>query len=84
MQHPVFPAGLNSNVAGRTPDIVIVPLPGVVYASPQAKVSEHGGLMKVGSAFWQAGHFFIGLCKQAFGSRCQSYTCCSQRALLVA
>lgn len=50
MQHPVSPAGLNCNVAGRTPDIVIVPLPGVVYASPQAKVSEHGGLMKVGSA----------------------------------
>ena len=53
MQLAVSSAGLNSNVAGRTPDVVIVPLPGVVYSSPTAKlkkVSEHGGLMKVGSA----------------------------------
>ena len=53
MQLPVSSAGLNSNVAGRTPDVIIVPLPGVVYSSPTAKlkkVSEHGGLMQVGSA----------------------------------
>ena len=38
--------GLVSNVAGRTPDLVIVPLPGVVFASPGKKLSEHGGLMQ--------------------------------------
>ncbi|KAK9869021.1 hypothetical protein WJX84_001753 [Apatococcus fuscideae] len=38
--------GLVSNVPGRTPDLVIVPQPGVVYASPTSKkISEHGGLM---------------------------------------
>ena len=49
-EHPVSSAGLNSGVAGRTPDVVLIPLPGVVYSSPTAKlkkVSEHGGLMKV-------------------------------------
>ena len=68
MQHPVSSAGLNSNVAGRTPDVVLIPLPGVVYSSPTAKlkkVSEHGGLMKVGSA---SGRQVIGLCKQGPGS----------------
>ena len=38
--------GLVSNVAGRTPDLVIVPRAGVVFASPGKKLSEHGGLMK--------------------------------------
>lgn len=38
--------GLVSNVVGRTPDLVIVPLAGVVFASPGKKLSEHGGLMK--------------------------------------
>ena len=38
--------GLVSNVAGRTPDLVVVPRPGVVFASPGKKRSEHGGLMK--------------------------------------
>lgn len=38
--------GLVSNVVGRTPDLVIVPQPGVVFASPGKKLSEHGGLMK--------------------------------------
>lgn len=38
--------GLASNVPGRTPDLVIIPQPGVVYASATAKkISEHGGLM---------------------------------------
>ncbi len=38
--------GLVSNVVGRTPDLVIVPLAGVVFASPGKKLSEHGGLMQ--------------------------------------
>ena len=38
--------GLVSNAVGRTPDLVIVPLAGVVFASPGKKLSEHGGLMK--------------------------------------
>ena len=29
--------GLASNVPGRTPDLVIIPQPGVVYASATAK-----------------------------------------------
>ena len=38
--------GLVSTVPGRTPDLIIVPQPGVVYASPTAKkIAEHGGLM---------------------------------------
>ncbi|DBA92155.1 hypothetical protein WJX77_006975 [Trebouxia sp. C0004] len=38
--------GLVSNVAGRTPDLVVVPRAGVVFASPGKKLSEHGGLMQ--------------------------------------
>jgi len=38
--------GLVSNVAGRTPDLVVVPQAGVVFASPGKKLSEHGGLMQ--------------------------------------
>ena len=38
--------GLVSNVAGRTPDLVLVPQAGVVFASPGKKLSEHGGLMQ--------------------------------------
>ena len=38
--------GLVSNVVGRTPDLVIVPRAGVVFASPGKKLSEHGGLMQ--------------------------------------
>lgn len=38
--------GLVSNVVGRTPDLVVIPLPGVVFASPGKKLSEHGGLMQ--------------------------------------
>ena len=38
--------GLVSNVAGRTPDLVMVPLPGVVFASPSKKLSEHGGILQ--------------------------------------
>ena len=40
--------GLVSNVEGRTPDLVVVPRAGVVFASPgkKSKLSEHGGLMK--------------------------------------
>ena len=37
--------GLVSNVVGRTPDLVVVPRAGVVFASPGKKLSEHGGLM---------------------------------------
>ena len=37
--------GLVSNVAGRTPDLVIVPQAGVVFGSGK-KLSEHGGLMR--------------------------------------
>ncbi|KAL3133692.1 hypothetical protein ABBQ32_008192 [Trebouxia sp. C0010 RCD-2024] len=38
--------GLVSNVVGRTPDLVMVPQPGVVFASPSKKLSEHGGLLQ--------------------------------------
>lgn len=38
--------GLVSNVVGRTPDLIIVSLPGVVFASPGKKLSEHGGLLQ--------------------------------------
>ena len=45
MNQPAY-YGLVSNVAGRTPDLVVVPQAGVVFASPGKKLSEHGGLMQ--------------------------------------
>lgn len=33
-------------MVGRTPDLVVVPQAGVVFASPGKKLSEHGGLMQ--------------------------------------
>ena len=38
--------GLVSNVVGRTPDLIVVPQAGVVFASPGKKLAEHGGLMQ--------------------------------------
>lgn len=45
MNEPAY-YGLVSSVVGRTPDLVVVPRAGVVFASPSKKLSEHGGLMQ--------------------------------------
>ena len=44
MNEPAY-YGLVSTVAGRTPDLVIIPRAGVVFGTGK-KLAEHGGLMQ--------------------------------------